>query len=164
MVLCKYCSGDLQMRERRVKENDKGRIKVKCRYTSDITCSYFTAPHLNINSEHSLGVLTQCVSHTWSAKRYWQKKKKSILAFEGVRFASTDEHRRILQLPSRCMRCAVNVNILLMLLNPQLPLLLCKKTKKSWDLGWEGGCDCVVLSLSSSSEPLVPPLCYDPYC
>ena len=52
------------MRERGVNARDKGRIKVKCRYTSDITCSYFTALHLNINSEHSLGVLTQCVSHT----------------------------------------------------------------------------------------------------
>lgn len=56
------------MRERGVKEGDKGRIRVKCRYTSDITCSYFTALHLNINSECRLGVLTQCVSHTPSAK------------------------------------------------------------------------------------------------
>lgn len=52
------------MRERGVKEGDKGRIRVKSRYTSDITCSHFTALHLNINSEHRLGVLTQCVSHT----------------------------------------------------------------------------------------------------
>lgn len=52
------------MRARVVKEEDKGRIRVKCRYTSDITCSYFTALHLNINSPHRLGVLTHCVSHT----------------------------------------------------------------------------------------------------
>lgn len=53
------------MRERGVKERDKGRIRVKCRCTSDITsCSYFTALNLNINSENRLGVLTQCVSHT----------------------------------------------------------------------------------------------------
>lgn len=52
------------MRERGVKERDKGRIRVKCRYTSDITCSYFAALNLNINSERRLGALTQCVSHT----------------------------------------------------------------------------------------------------
>lgn len=34
IVLCKYCSGGLQMRERRVKESDRGGIRVKCRYKS----------------------------------------------------------------------------------------------------------------------------------
>lgn len=64
VVLCKYRSGGLQTQEGRVKARDKGRIRGKCRYTSDITCSYFTALHLNINSECRLGVLTRCVSHT----------------------------------------------------------------------------------------------------
>lgn len=55
IVLCKYFRGlaDERAREREggrgVKQRDKGWIRVKCRYTSDITCSYFTALGLNNN-------------------------------------------------------------------------------------------------------------------
>lgn len=63
-MVCKYCSGDLQIRERGVNERDKARIRVKCRYASDITCSCFAALNLNIHSEcRRVVLLTQCVSH-----------------------------------------------------------------------------------------------------
>lgn len=157
IVLCKYCWGDLQMRERGVKERDKRGIRVKCRYTSDITCSYFTGLHLNINSEHRLGVLTQCVSHTWSAKG----SGKFYFGFWEVRFASMDKNRF-------SFRCAVNFNILprCLALNRTRPYCCCTNSQKgeSWKLRGGGGYDCVVLFFSSSSEPLVPPLCYDPSC
>lgn len=52
-----------------MKERDKGRIKVKCRYATDITCSYFTALHLKVHAERRLGVLTQCVSHTFGSAK-----------------------------------------------------------------------------------------------
>lgn len=55
---------DMRERERGGKERDKRGIRVRSRYTSDITCSYFTALNPNINSVRSLSVLTQCVSHT----------------------------------------------------------------------------------------------------
>lgn len=58
------------MRERRGK---RGAVRdgFENRYTSDISCSYSTALHLNIHSEHRLGADTMCES-CLKCQRFWQ--------------------------------------------------------------------------------------------